>query len=385
MIDILPVDAADACLVGRIWRTDVNGPSVVKIKDNMVFDICHVASTMRELLEAEDPTGLISYTEGTYIGTLRDIEINSVEGKRNLSKPWLLSPIDLQTIKALGVTFVASLLERVIEEKAGGDPEKAIVLRSEIEAIIGNDLSDLKPGSEHAALLKEKLQNRNIWSQYLEVGLGPDPEVFTKAQSLSSVGYGADIGILSTSSWNNPEPEVALAVNSRGVVVGATLANDVNLRDYEGRSALLLGKAKDNNASCSIGPFIRLFDGGFTMDDVRNMEVKLTVKGQDGFGLNGMSSMTQISRDPLAMVDHVISPNHQYPDGLLMLLGTMFAPTEDRDSPGMGFTHKIEDQVIISAPKLGLLRNTVRYSHNCAPWKFGIADLMKNLSKRGLI
>jgi fumarylacetoacetate (FAA) hydrolase family protein len=384
-LDILPTDAANACLVGRVWCPDLEGPSVVTIRDGAVFDICDAVPTMRDLCEAKDPTGLVSGTDGCFIGTLEEIAARSIEAHRDPSGPWLLAPIDLQAVKALGVTFIASLLERVIEEKAGGDPVKAAAIRVDIETLLGGDLSHLQPGSSEAALVKERLLERGMWSQYLEVGIGPDPEIFTKAQPLSCVGYGANIGVLSTSSWNNPEPEVALAVNSRGRPVAATLANDVNLRDYEGRSALLLGKAKDNNASCAVGPFLRLFDSTFDLHDVRKIEVKLKVTGADGFELSGSSSMTQISRDPSALVDHAIGPSHQYPDGLLLLLGTMFAPTQDRDDPGKGFTHKPGDRVKISAEKLGCLSNIVRYCHECTPWTIGTAFLMRNLSVRGLI
>ncbi len=384
-LDILPVDAANACLVGRVWRPEVEGPSIVTIRDGAVFDICDEVSTMRDLCEAEDPVGIVSSTDGCFIGSLEEIAARSNEANRDSAGPWLLAPIDLQAVKALGVTFLTSLLERVIEEKAGGDPAKAATIRVDIETLVGGDLSRLQPGSDEAALVKDTLLERGMWSQYLEVGIGPDPEVFTKAQPLSSVGYGADIGVLSTSSWNNPEPEVALAVNSCGRPVGATLANDVNLRDYEGRSALLLGRAKDNNASCSVGPFLRLFDGTFDLDDVRKIEVKLKVNGEDGFELNGSSSMTQISRDPSAVIAHVIGPSHQYPDGLLLLLGTMFAPTQGRGDPGEGFTHEPGDRVKISAEKLGCLSNIVRYCHECTPWTIGTAYLMRNLSVRGLI
>src|SRR5690606_27366505 len=104
-----------------------------------------------------------------------------------------------------------------------------------------------------------------VWSQYLEVAIGKDAEIFTKTQPMASVGFGAQIGIHPESHWNNPEPEVVLAVARTGKIRGATLGNDVNLRDYEGRSALLLGEAKDQNASCAIGPFIRLFDETFSL------------------------------------------------------------------------------------------------------------------------
>jgi fumarylacetoacetate (FAA) hydrolase family protein len=383
-LDILPVDAATACLVGRVWRPELDGPSVVTIRDGAVFDICDAVCTMRDLCETEDPAGLVSGTDGCFIGTLEDIVARSHEVGQDLSGPLLLAPIDLQAVKALGVTFIASLLERVIEERAGGDPLKATIFRADIETLLGNDLARLQPGSAEADLLKERLVEHGLWSQYLEVGIGPDPEVFTKAQPLSCVGYGANIGILSTSSWNNPEPEVALAVSSCGRPVGATLANDVNLRDYEGRSALLLGKAKDNNASCAVGPFLRLFDNGFDLDDVRNIEIELKVNGEDGFELSGSSSLMQISRDPSALITHVIGPNNQYPDGLLLLLGTMFAPTQDRDEPGKGFTHTPGDKVRIYTEKLGCLSNVVRYCHECPPWTVGVAYLMRNLFLRGL-
>src|SRR5206468_4622848 len=176
-----------------------------------------------------------------------------------------------------------SMLERVIEEKARGNPAAATAIRAEIVALIGDDLSKLKPGSPEAMRLKEVLISQDAWSQYLEVGIGPDAEIFTKAQPMAAVGTGAAIGVLAASTWNNPEPEVVVVVNSRGEIVGASLGNDVNLRDLEGRSALLLGKSKDNNASTAIGPFIRLFDKTLTLDDVRRAQVRLTVKGDDGF------------------------------------------------------------------------------------------------------
>jgi len=288
-------------------------------------------------------------------------------------------------IKASGVTFVASLLERVIEEQARGEPSRAQAIRAKIESLVGGDLSAIRPGSEAAMALKKTLIEQGAWSQYLEVGIGPDAEIFTKCPPMASVGVGADVGILRSSTWNNPEPEVVLVVNARGEVVGATLGNDVNLRDVEGRSALLLGRAKDNNASSAIGPFIRLFDGRFTIDTVRAADVALKVEGDDGFTLAGVSPISKISRDPLEIVRHAMNENHQYPDGLALFLGTMFAPIEDRDAPGEGFTHKPGDRVTISTPSLGALVNRVRYCDEIEPWHFGSGALMRNLAQRGLL
>jgi fumarylacetoacetate (FAA) hydrolase family protein len=220
-----------------------------------------------------------------------------------------------------------------------------------------------------------------MWSQYLEVGIGPDAEVFTKAPVLSSVGTDAEIGIHPGSSWNNPEPEVVLAVNSKGEVKGATLGNDVNLRDFEGRSALLLSKAKDNNASCAIGPFIRLFDATYSIDDVRQCTVNLEVRGTDGFVMRGDSSLTKISRDPLDLVAQTTAM-HQYPDGFVLFCGTLFAPTQDRGAPGSGFTHHVGDVVRIRSPKLGELMNRVEHSERLAPWTYGVRQLMRHLKQR---
>jgi fumarylacetoacetate (FAA) hydrolase family protein len=300
-------------------------------------------------------------------------------------RPWLLAPIDLQAVKASGVTFVVSLLERVIEEQAKGSPEKAASIRNDIHALIGHDLSKLVPGSPQAMQIKQALIAKGVWSQYLEVGIGPDAEIFTKSQPMSAVGPGADIGILSTSTWNNPEPEIAVVVASTGRIVGATLGNDVNLRDVEGRSALLLGKAKDNNASCALGPFIRLFGDGFTLDDVKQAEIRLTVDGPEGYRLEGASSMSQISRSPESLVNAAMGVNHQYPDGFVLFLGTMFAPIQDRDVAGQGFTHKIDDLVSIESTFLGRLVNRVRHCDDCPPWVFGASHLMRSLASRKLL
>jgi fumarylacetoacetate (FAA) hydrolase family protein len=297
----------------------------------------------------------------------------------------LLAPCDLQAVKACGVTFARSMVERVIEERAAGDPTRAREIRERVAAIIGDSLRSLVPGSADATKVKAALIEEGLWSQYLEVGIGPDAEVFSKAQPMSSVGWGASVGLHPISRWNNPEPEVVLAVDSKGRVKGATLGNDVNLRDVEGRSALLLGKAKDNNASSSIGPFIRLFDGDFGIGELRRAELELVVEGEDGFVLNGHSSMKEISRDPLDLVRQTIGGHHQYPDGFMLYLGTLFAPVEDRDVAGEGFTHKVGDIVSISSPALGTLMNIVRLSTECPPWTFGAGALMRNLAGRGLI
>lgn len=375
----------DGIFVFRVWRPDLSGPSLCVLRGDTLIDItCAAVPTMRDLLDLGDPAGWVAEADGVAIGTVDEIAANSIESP-NPARPWLLAPADLQAIKACGVTFAFSMLERVIEEQAKGDPAKAETIRERCSAIIGDSLRSVTPGSAKAAQLKDALIAEDVWSQYLEVGIGPDAEVFTKAQPTSAVGYGASVGLHPISSWNNPEPEVVLAVDSSGTVKGATLGNDVNLRDVEGRSALLLGKAKDNNASTSIGPAIRLFDSTFSIDDVRRLELDLTVSGTDGFELSGHSTMTEISRDPLDLVGQTRGRHHQYPDGFMLFLGTLFAPTEDRDAPGEGFTHKLGDIVSISCAQLGTLRNTVRLSTECPEWTFGTSALMRNLSKRNLI
>jgi fumarylacetoacetate (FAA) hydrolase family protein len=383
--DFLPADLYAGTLVTRIWNTaGVAGPSVAVLRADGVYDLsAHVAS-MSTLLESEQPAALVKSYTGTRAGSLDDLLANSDEATRDISKPFFLSPCDLQVIKAAGVTFAASMIERVIEEKAGGDASRAQAIRSQVLAQIGADLSAIKPGSPQAMQLKAALQAQGIWSQYLEVGIGPDAEVFTKAPVLSSVGTGSAVGIRADSHWNNPEPEVVLAVNSRGVIQGAALGNDVNLRDIEGRSALLLGKAKDNNASCAIGPFIRLFDETFTIDHVRNEVLQLQVTGEDGFVMKGVNSMDQISRDPLELVEQVMGA-HQYPDGFMLFMGTLFAPTQDRDQAGSGFTHHLGDTVRIQSPHLGVLSNRVHHCGDAPPWQFGLRALFNNLAARGLL
>ena len=385
-VPCLPDGHAQATLVGRMWVPDIDGPSLVCVRDGDVFDLSNVAPTCSQLLELDDPVAAIRGARGLpRLGSFRETLANSTEETRNPRAPWFLAPCDLQAIKAAGVTFVASLLERVIEEQARGDASKAESVRQAIVAVMGSNLRDIRPGSPQAQAVKDALIAQGVWSQYLEVGIGPDAEIFTKGQPMSAVGTGADIGIHPKSQWNNPEPEIVLAVNSSGRTVGATLGNDLNLRDFEGRSALLLGKAKDNNASGSIGPFIRLFDEHFSVDDVRKCEVALHVKGPDGFEFTAESSMSQISRDPLDLVEHAMGRHHQYPDGVMLFLGTMFAPTIDRFAPGQGFTHAVGDIVTVSTPALGALVNRVNHTDRIAPWKFGTTALMTNLARRGLL
>ncbi len=382
----LPEDGCKGTLVGRAWVPGrPGGPSVVAVREDGVFDLAAVAATATELFEMADAAVLVRSAAGPRLGSIDEVLANSAADPVDPARPRFLAPIDLQSIKAAGVTFAISLIERVIEEQAKGDTAAAESIRKTIAAEIGTTLGSVKPGSSQAMNLKQALIKRGLWSQYLEVGIGPDAEVFTKAQPMSAVGIGAEIGIHPGSTWNNPEPEVVVVVNSKGETVGATLGNDVNLRDFEGRSALLLGKAKDNNASCAIGPFVRLFDDGFGIDDVRKAAVTLKVEGDDGFVLDGYSTMTEISRDVLDLVAQTIGPNHQYPDGLVLFLGTLFAPVKDRDQPKMGFSHKIGDRVTIASPKLGALVNRVNTSDRIAPWTFGAAALMRNLRERGIL
>jgi len=381
----LPSDGAAGTLVGRAWLPQAEGPAVVVVRADGVYDVTRAFQTVRDLAEARDPAAAVAAVKGDRIGTLADVLANTPEDGRDQTKPWLLAPVDLQAIKAAGVTFAQSLLERVIEEQARGAPERAAAVRAEVEGALGGAVAGLKPGSPQAAELKRLLQTKGLWSQYLEVGIGPDAEIFTKAPPMAAVGTGASIGILEQSTWNNPEPEIVLVVNASGAIVGATLGNDVNLRDLEGRSALLLGKSKDNNASAALGPFVRLFDRTFTLDDVRRAEVRLTVDGEDGFRLDGSSAMSRISRDPADLVSQMIGRHHQYPDGAVLYLGTMFAPVKDRDAPGQGFTHHMGDVVTIASEKLGALVNVVTTCDRAPPWRFGTAALMRNLAKRGFL
>lgn len=383
----LPLDndlPGDALLVTRVWRPGI-GPSLALLRGDTLHDITsQEAPTMRDLLERDDLVDYLRDATGEAIGTLEEVAAGSNELGES-SVPRFLAPPDLQAIKASGVTFAESMVERVIEEQAAGDADLAFDIRQRVAGIIGDSLSGIKPGSDKAMQVKQVLQAEGLWSQYLEVGIGPDAEVFTKCQPMASVGWGASVGLHPISSWNNPEPEIVLAIDSQGRPRGATIGNDVNLRDVEGRSALLLGKAKDNNASCAIGPFLRIFDENYSMHDVREAELTLRVEGEDGFVLDGRSSMTKISRDPEDIVRQTIGRHHQYPDGFFLFLGTLFAPTQDRDADGQGFTHKAGDVVTIREDKLGELRNVVRLSTECPEWTFGASALMRNLAGRGLL
>ena len=383
--DILP-DDPDALLVGRVWVKAVDGPCVVLCREGEVYDLTGLSPTVSGLLERDD---LIAALGGAFpsLGALDGfLDLGDGTGRSGQ----LLAPCDLQAIKAAGVTFVASMLERVIEEQARGDASRAEAARRAVVAVIGDNLGGIRPGSAQAATLRTALLAQGMWSQYLEVGIGVDAEIFTKAQPMSAVGIGAEVGLHPRSAWNNPEPEIVLAVNSRGEVVGCTLGNDVNLRDFEGRSALLLGKAKDNNASAAIGPFIRLFDDRFGIDDVRRCQLSMQVLGADGqFEMHGSSNLAMISRDPLELVDQTMGSwqqrTHQYPDGFMLYLGTMFAPTQDRHGPGQGFTHAVGDVVSVSTPLLGTLVNRVNLSDQVPPWSYGTGALMRDLARRGLL
>ncbi len=382
----LPIDAAQACLIARIYDP-AYGAVLCLVTPQITFDLSALAATSADLLAMDAPASAIAAARSQLpkLGDTKDLLANSVAAQQNRSQPYFIAPCDLQPIKAAGVTFVASMLERVIEEQARGDATRAVAVREKVTAAIGDNLRAIVPGSDKAIQVKAVLMELGMWSQYLEVGIGKDAEVFTKSQAMSAVGYGAEIGIHPESQWNNPEPEVVLAVSPKGVVQGVALGNDVNLRDVEGRSALLLGKAKDNNASCAIGPFIRLFDAHFSIDDVRQCEISLNVTGADGFVMDGSSSMSQISRDPLDLVAQTINANHQYPDGFMLFCGTMFAPTKDRFGVGQGFTHAVGDYVNVSSPRLGELTNIVNTCDKITPWTYGSRALMRDLARRGLL
>ena len=381
--DVLPQDAANATLVGRVFDPSAGGPSVVTIRGDEVIDLSQLTSTISSLLERPNALEIAQNHPGGTSWPLADVLAATTNPAGAV--PRFLAPVDLQVLKAAGVTFVRSMLERVIEERADGDPARAEEVRKKVGAVVQGRISNLKPGSAEAAEVKRVLQAEGLWSQYLEVGIGPDPEIFTKAPVLSAVGLGADIGVLARSTWNNPEPELVLVVDSRGNPVGATLGNDVNLRDFEGRSALLLTEAKDNNASCAIGPFLRLFDHGFTLADAKATEIALDITGPDGFELHGVNPVSEISRELEDLVSHAFGAHHRYPDGFVLFTGTMFAPTEDRDQPGEGFTHKVGDVVRISSARLGALTNVVNTAEDAEDWAFGITALMENLAARGLL
>jgi fumarylacetoacetate (FAA) hydrolase family protein len=384
--DCLPRDHDAALLVGRAWVPAEGGPCVIAVRGDDAVDLTRTYPTVSQLLNVARPADVRAAIHGApSVGRLGDVVANSAEGRRDSSRPWLLAPCDLHVVMASGVTYVSSLLERVIEERTRGNPALADGIRRDIEAIIGADLRGIRPGSPEAARIKEVLVARGMWSPYLEVGIGPDAELFTKCPPLSPVGFGARVGIHPASVWNNPEPELVLVVNRAGAIVAVTLGNDVNLRDVEGRSALLLGRAKDNNASCAVGPFFRLLDEGFPLDAVRRISFETVVEGPDGFRIAHTTRVSEISRDVADLAGQAIGRAHQYPDGFILFVGTMFAPVDDRGAPGSGFTHKVGDTVSIAAPELGTLINEVVPCDQAEPWTFGTGALMANLARRGVL
>ena len=384
--DCLPDDPASALLLGRAWVPASGGPAVVAVRGDQLVDLTPTYATQSHLLNVAGPAEVRRAIAGApSIGAVADAIANSVEGRRDATRPWLLAPCDLQAVKASGVTFIASLLERVIEERARGNPALAEGARRDIEAIIGPDLRGIRPGSPEAERVKDVLVAKGMWSQYLEVGIGPDAELFTKCPPMAPVGLGARVGIHPNSVWNNPEPELVLVVNAAGRIVAVALGNDVNLRDVEGRSALLLGRAKDNNASCAVGPWFRLLDEAFTLDDARRVEFQTDVDGADGFHVTHTTRVAEIGRDLAELTGQAISRYHQYPDGLVLFIGTMFTPLDDRGAPGSGFTHKVGDVVRIRARQIGMLANEVVTCDEAEPWTFGTGALMANLARRGLL
>jgi len=376
LIPDLPRDWRSATLVGRLLLKE--GPTPVVVTGGRVRDVSRHAATVSDLLSQWDGNA----PSGDDLGPLEELPLARAYEATPAMR--LLAPFDLQCIKACGVTFAISAVERVIEERARGNADQAHSIRSALSQRVGADIRSVQPGTDAAARLKAALIADGLWSQYLEVAIGPDAEVFTKSPLLASMGWGDWIGIRPDSHWNNPEPEIVLACDRRGRTLGATLGNDVNLRDIEGRSALLLGKAKDNTGSCATGPFIRMFDGTFDIEHVRQAVVSLEVVGEDNFQLYGDSSMSLISRDPLELVRQTLS-HHDYPDGFALFLGTMFAPTQDRDAAGRGFTHKVGDVVRVTSQKLGTLINKVTTCDRVPPWTFGVTDLMRNLASRKLL
>ena len=379
----LPSEGLVGTFIGRAWTAGgIPGPTPVLVAPDGVFSLAAAAPTVSALLELTDPAEAARRCTGERLGDVTTLLENTPFDRRAPGRPWLLAPADLQAVKACGVTFLKSMLERVVESLATGDPDAALSTRATLEAEVGESLSRVRPGSPEAARVKEVLVSRGLWSPFMEVGIGPDAEIFTKTQPMSTVGTGDEVGILPTSTWNNPEPEVVLAINSRGRIVGATIGNDVNIRDMVGRSTLLACRAKDNRASCAVGPFIRLFDATFTLDDVRRMILRMTIEGDDGFALTGTHSMADISRDVLDLAAQTVGPHNQYPDGVLLFTGTSIAPSEDREGPGKGFTHHIGDIVTISSPQLGSLINRVNHTDRIPPWTLGAGKLLEILTAR---
>jgi len=379
---VLPSDGYAGTLVGRALFPGVfPGPCVVAIREDGVHNISGTVPTMAQLLNAPNPLATLqrALRNCVYLGPLESLLENSTPSTHDPLKPYLLTPIDLQAVKAVGLTFVNGLLQRFADDNGGA----ATVAKMEKAA--GVALGKILPGSEEAARLRTALMEDGLWNDTLEVGFGPDVELFTKAQPLSAVGTGAEIAVLPTSKQTFAEPEVVLMLNADGKICGATLGCDMTARDVEARSLLLLGRAKDQNATCAVGPFIRLFDQTFSLPNVQGMNLTYAFEGADDAVFTDTGSMDQIGRGLITLARQVVNEHHGYPDGVALFTGCMFKAPSSRGASDTPFTHQVGDVVIIKASPLGTLINRVNTTDKVRPWSFGMSDLMANLANRQLL